>query len=429
MRQSKIPRYSIGRITVLRSFLCAGLLYCSNAFSLNLRQAEQLALQSDPSVESFRATSLSFIDESVADDTLPDPKLRLGAVNVPVDTFDLEQEQMTQMVVGIKQDFPRGDSRQYRQQQTELLSRSASALAEDARRKVISEVRQTYLNLYYQIASIKIVEQSKQLFSKLVDITESTYATGRGNQQDVIQAELELAKLDDRLTQTRAMAEGYRAELSQWIGDMAWQQVDDDFPVMPDLPADVDLNKVIPVHPIIRAQTSRVDASRKMAEIASQDYKPGWSASLDYGFRSGNNPDGTERTDFVTALVSLDIPLFTSDRQDRSVAASHEKTAAEQFEKDDRLRKLKRSYDKDRFLWKRLGERNVLYQNNLLAIARDNSRASLNAYQSGITEFDTLMRAQITELDVRLEDLRVQVDRAKAQARLLYITGENNDQI
>ena len=223
------------------------------------------------------------------------------------------------------------------------------------------------------------------------------------------------------------MAEGYRAELAQWIGDMAWQPVDDVFPVIPDMPADVDLNEVIPAHPIIRAQTSRIDASRKMTEIASQDYKPGWSASLDYGFRSGNNPDGTERTDFVTALVSLDIPLFTSDRQDRSVAASHEKTAAAQFEKDDKLRKLKRSYDKDRFLWKRLGERNVLYQNNLLATARDNSRASLSAYQSGVTEFDTLMRAQITELDVRLEDLRVQVDRAKAQARLLYITGENND--
>jgi hypothetical protein len=31
------------------------------------------------------------------------------------------------------------------------------------------------------------------------------------------------------------------------------------------------------------------------------------------------------------------------------------------------------------------------------------------------------MRAQITELDVRLEDLRVRVDRAIAQAKILYV--------
>lgn len=34
------------------------------------------------------------------------------------------------------------------------------------------------------------------------------------------------------------------------------------------------------------------------------------------------------------------------------------------------------------------------------------------------------MRAKITELDVRLEDLRVRVDRLVAQAHLLYIIGD-----
>jgi outer membrane protein TolC len=107
------------------------------------------------------------------------------------------------------------------------------------------------------------------------------------------------------------------------------------------------------------------------------------------------------------------------------VAASLEKSSAAQYEKDDKLRLLKRMYEKDLHLWKRLGERAELYRNSLLSSAQNNSRASLNAYQSGVTEFNTLMRAQITELDVRLEDLRVRVDRAITQARLLYITGDS----
>jgi outer membrane protein TolC len=60
-----------------------------------------------------------------------------------------------------------------------------------------------------------------------------------------------------------------------------------------------------------------------------------------------------------------------------------------------------------------------------LKVSAANAQASLNAYQSGVTEFSTLMRARITELDVRLDDLRVRVDRAKAQASLLYLAGED----
>ena len=74
--------------------------------------------------------------------------------------------------------------------------------------------------------------------------------------------------------------------------------------------------------------------------------------------------------------------------------------------------------------WQRLGERADLYASQLLHESSANARASLNAYQNGVTEFTTLMRARITDLDVRLDDLRIRVDRAKAQASLLYLAGE-----
>ena len=425
MCQSCIDLYK----SVIKKYCCLAVailfvLVPSISSALSLEQAEQLALQSDPRIEGFQATARSFEEESISESTLPDPKLLLGAVNVPVDSFDLSQEAMTQLKVGIRQDFPRGSSLEIKQQQSQWLSRSARAQAQDARRKLISDVRQAYLNLYYEVAALEIVTETKKLFSKLVSITESSYAAGRANQQDVVQASLELSRLDDRTTKIKGMEEGYRAELAQWIGEQAWKPINDTFPELPELPSTIDLNEVITNHPLIQSQTAKVNATRKSIDIAKQDYKPGWSASLDYGFRSGNNPDGTSRSDFATALVNFDIPLFTSNRQDRRVMASQEKTNAAQYEMDDKLRQLKRTYEKELHLWRRLDERAVLYRDSLLASAKDNSRASLQAYKSGVTEFNTLMRAQITELDVRLENLRVKVDRASAQARLLYVTGE-----
>jgi len=404
------------------------LLLANNASALNLTQAEQLAIQDDPSIESFRAASRSYVEESVADDTLPDPRLVLGAVNVPVDTFDLEQEPMTQLKVGIVQSFPRGDTLELKQQQSQSLSRSASAMADDARLKTISNVRETYLNLYYEVSAYKIISETRVLFSELAKITESSYAAGRVNQQDVLLADLELSRLDDRATKIQASEEGYRARLAQWIGDVAWTSISTEFPALPELPENVDLNQVIPQHPLIRAESAKVEASKKMTEMARQEYKPGWSASLDYGHRSGYNTDGSERSDFASALVSLDIPLFTGNRQDKTVAANEEKIASARYAKDDKLRILKQQYEQNQHLWQRLSERKRLYETRLLTAAKNNARAALNAYQSGISEFNTLMRAQITELDVRLENLRVQVDRAIAQAKILYVIGDSNNE-
>jgi len=409
------------------------LLITNNVLALNLKQAEQLAIRSDPSIEAYKATSQSFVDESVADDTLPDPKLHFGAVNVPVDTFDLDQEQMTQVKVGIVQNFPRGDVLSIKQQQSRYLSRAAMSMADDAQLKIIRDLRETYLNLFYEVSAYQIIQETRKLFAELVKITESNYAAGRVNQQDVVLAGLELSRLDDRSTKIQAREESNRADLAQWIGDIAWNEISMEFPGLPALPVTVDLNKLIPAHPLIRAQNANIDASKQMTEMARQEYRPGWSLLVDYGFRSGDNPDGTERADFATAIVSMDIPLFTGNRQDKTVSSNEQKIVAARYSKDDQLRKLKRFYEKNNHLWMRLSEREKLYKNSLLTAAKNNSKAALKAYQSGVSEFNTLMRAQITELDVRLEDIRVRVDRAVAQAKLLYITGDfmgdNNEQI
>jgi len=67
----------------------------------------------------------------------------------------------------------------------------------------------------------------------------------------------------------------------------------------------------------------------------------------------------------------------------------------------------------------------VLYETRLLPEANTNAEAALNAYRSGVTDFTTLMRAGITDLEVRLEELRVRVERTQTQARLLYLAGDD----
>ena len=392
---------------------------------LGLTEALRLALADDPVIAASQARAQALRDNAVADGQLPDPKLKTGIWNLPVDDFDINREPTTQWRLGLEQAFPRGDTLLYKQKQSEWIANSEQANTEAAQRMLVRDVRKNFLELYYQVQAEQIIRETRELFAQLVDITQAHYATGRVSQQDVLRASLELSRLDDRTTRIRNEADKGRAVLTKWIGDTASLPIDDSFPEQPALPARETIEEVLQDHPVIRAETAKIEASNQTIRISREQYKPGWSAGLEYRKRFGDNTDGSDRADMMAAMVTVELPLFTENRQDKRLSASIQQAESAQLTRDDKLRELKQMLDTDYANWQRLGERETLYESQLLQESIANSQASLNAYQSGVTEFTTLMRARITELDVRLNDLRIRVDRAKAQASLLYLAGEN----
>ncbi|RMG29279.1 MAG: hypothetical protein D6721_06560 [Gammaproteobacteria bacterium] len=124
---------------------------------------------------------------------------------------------------------------------------------------------------------------------------------------------------------------------------------------------------------------------------------------------------------FSPPLVSIDLPLFPRDRQDRRLRARLRELEAARLARDDLLRRLEQSLEADLARLRRLGERIRHYDQEVLPETTRNAEASLAAYRSGVTDFAGLMRARLTELDSRITALRLRVDRAKAQVRLLYL--------
>ena len=392
--------------------------------ALTLAEAEQIARGDDPAVAASQAHTQALREDAIAAGQLPDPKLKAGLSNMPLDNLDIDLEPMTQVILGVEQAFPRGATLKHRQRQVEWKAASEQAKADDESRKLVREVRSNFLELYYQLEAERVVINTRALFAQLVDITQAHYATGRVSQQDVLRADLELSRLDDRATRIRNEQDKTRATLAKWIGDSASGILDPHFPALPDLPSKQELDDALEKHPVIEAESARLESHHQAVQIAREQYKPGWGVGLEYRKRFGENPDGGERSDMMAAMVTVDLPLFPAKRQDRRLAASLQEAEAASLTRADRLRELRAMLDTDYASWQRLGERASLYETQLLVEARANVQASLNAYQSGVTEFSTLMRARITDLDVRLDDLRVRVDRAKARARLLYLAGE-----
>ena len=390
---------------------------------LDLAEAERLALAQDPLIGRFHSLAEANREQAVAEGQLPDPKLRLGALNFPTDSFNRSQEPMTQLLVGLSQAFPRGDTLALKRRQSEQGADLELAQATERRLAVLRSTRQSWLDLYLQQRSAEVIVESRGYFEQLREVTEAHYGSGRATQQDVLQAQLELTRLDDRHTRTLEAADQARASLGKWIGPDAERPIGTELTPLPAPGRPEALADALVQHPALLAENARISQRRTGSAIAREQYKPGWMLDVSYGNRSGENADGSGRADFMSAMVQLELPLFRDKRQDRRLAASEQQVFAATQARDEKLRELKRMLDAGYAKWQRLGERQALYRERLVPDAESHARAALQAYQAGLSDFSRLMRARIGELDARLEALRLEVERAKVQAELLYLQG------
>lgn len=396
----------------------------ADVLPLDLSEAQRLAAQADVVVPRLRANATALQERAVADRQLPDPKLKLGAMNLPIDSFDRSDVPMTQLQLGVQQAFPPGATLRHRSQKTHAMAEAGDAHALAQQLQLRRDVNTRYLELHYQLRAARIIAKSRRVFEQLVEITRAHYAAGRKNQQDVLRAGVELALLDDRETLIHTGVDLARAELAQLIGMLAVQRpLQTELPKLAEPMAYEVLADRLVEHPLLLAQGHQVEASQQAVELARQRYKPAWMLDVTYGERSGREANGSARSDFVSAMVVMDMPIFTGKRQDRWLAASQQEVVAARYKRQDRLIELQRQLDSKYAQWQRLGERLQGYEQSVLPKAHQNADASLNAYQSGVTDFTGLMRARLTELNSTLTALRLRVDRAQANAHLLYLAG------
>ncbi len=290
------------------------------ADNLTLQQAEQIALTEEPGLISQHWKAKSLMAKSVADSQLMDPKLQIALSNLPTDSFDFGQEAMTQFKVSYLQQFPSGDSLELKQQKIVKQSELIQSTMANRNLTILKNVRLTYLEAYYWEQAKKTILKNKKLFTQLVEIVQSLFAVGRNDQQDLIRAQLELSRLDDRLAKIEQNIITQRSRLSRWVGmENSSKNLSAE---IPDLPISQpmhdfeNLTKYFQLHPKIQQIDKQIEITRKDIELVDESLNPGWGLNVSYGYR-GEDSAGNDRADFISAAATIDLPFFTSKRQDK----------------------------------------------------------------------------------------------------------------
>jgi outer membrane protein TolC len=390
---------------------------------LSLESAEALALGEDPGLQSVQANRRALDELAIAGEQLPDPVLKMGIAGLPVDTFHLGQEAMTQVQIGVVQKFPRGHTRSLRAEQIRQRSAVMDETLHDQKLQILLAVREQYIEVQKQVRLAAINQEAETVFSELADITRDYYATGRVQQQDVLRTGVELARIQDRSTQIHQEEDRARARLTTWIGAAAHREIQNDWPKLDSVLAADQIRDQLAEHPRIRSLQQNVVAADTGVELARQAYKPEFSLDVTYGGRGGSNPDGSSRADLLGVMVMMDMPLFSGNRQDRVTAARVAESSAAMFNRDDIYRRMQSEIDFHAASLQRQSERIKLFNRILLPDARFNAEAAFDAYQAAVADLTTLMRARITEYELQREYVGLQAELLKTKSRLLYFEG------
>jgi outer membrane protein TolC len=130
--------------------------------------------------------------------TLPDPMLRLGLLNMP-EKVDFNEDPMSQKQILLTQKMPFPGKLGLKKAiaEDEYLQQKAEFSYQQL--EVINKVKVAYFSLFLINKSIEITEKIKTLLEGFLEVARTRYSVGKGIQQDVMKAEVELSRLIEKL--------------------------------------------------------------------------------------------------------------------------------------------------------------------------------------------------------------------------------------
>lgn len=390
--------------------------------ALTLPQAERLALADEPGARALLEQARAHDELATAADALPDPQIRFGAANLPLEAGGFRTEGMSQAQVGVRQAFPPASSRTAAARQENARAAQQRAEAEARRRRVALSVRQAWLDAFLAAGDARLVLQSQTLVADLVTVTRSLYTVGGKNQQDLLRAELELSQLRSRLVAIEQREADASERLRRWIGAAAGRPLAE-LPAWPEPPSREAARSALAEHPLLAAAAAKVRLAEAGVALAESRFRPMWTLDAAYGYRDGGLPNGAPRSDFVSVTAMLSAPVFAGNRQVPRLRAAQARHQAALAGLDAERRRLAAELAREQSRFEDLGRQLALYRSAVLEQAEANAAATLAAYRSETADFADVMRSYLHDLEVRLAHLRLRVDRRRSQAQLAYLAG------
>ena len=420
VRPAAALRLGIARLLMAATFSLPAL---SHAADITLDQALVSAerYSAELSANQHQVNALENMASSATQ--LPDPKLKFGIENLPVGGSNARRftrEGMTMQRIGIMQDYVSSDKRQRKADTLSAEARKTAAGSETIRTRLQKETAQAWLDLALteQAASdakVLVLESEKQ-----VALQRAGVASGGALPSSVLDARLTLAAMQDRLTTAQRDVTLSQTQLTQLTG-IEVQHVDGPLPKFSRMQTDITvLRDTINQHPEILL------ASREAEVAKARSAQSAIAAIPDVGIEVYYAKRAEEYEDMAGVMVTVDLPLFRSQRQDKDYAADVSRT----MEANDQLTLLTRDhraqldtllaqYQATQQLWQR-------QINDVLPLQKQRVDLMMAQYQANKSDLSSVLEARRALLDSQLNTSNAARELARTWAAIRYLTPQES---
>ena len=366
-------------------------------FRERLNEMVAIALEQNPKLQEAQKRIEANREITPQVGSLDDPILQFGLMSLPMDTFAFDEWDMTQKLITLSQKFPfpgkLGLREDIAEKNVHVTEQAYEALRLDVKRRV----KESFFELCFILSAIETTRENKTLLEQFVTITETKYSVGKGLQQDVLKAQVELTKIMDELIRLDRRRETEQARLNTLMNRLPQAPLS-----IPHGLRRTELSlsleglqeQALAHNPSLKGLQILKERFQIAEALAKRQYYPDFNIGVRYGQRD----DGLvkERPDFVSAFVGVNIPIWHKTKQSRKVAEERVHIAQVQESYFDRRNqiylKIKELMDEQR----RTSETLELIGQGILPQARQSLEAALTGYSVDKVDFLTLLDNQVT---------------------------------
>jgi outer membrane protein TolC len=355
--------------------------------------------------------------------TLPDPQGVLQQTNVgsPRPFAGYTNSDFAYIGVGLSQDLPYPGKLRLRGEIAQKDADASRQKYESLRRAVLAAVKMAYFKLGYLAKREKVLDEDAQLLQQVEQAAESRYRNGLGNQQEVLQAQLERTKLLREMNMNQLEQGKIQAELksllnrSQTSTDIETAELSESTPAynFDQLLAEAKAN-----NPDLAGMQKMVERQSLQVDLAKKDFYPDFNVQ---GMWQRTDP--SQFRAYYQFTVGMRIPIYRSRRQRPELAQAEADRDRAKSEYEMQSQQTAFQLRQQFLTAEKSAELLKIYRQGLIPQARAELQAGMAAYQSNRQDFQALLASFLDVLKLDEEYWQTLSEHETALAQLEEVTG------
>jgi len=356
--------------------------------------------------------------------SLPDPRFNYTYFVEEVETRVGPQQQK----FGVMQMLPWFGELRLRGDAAAEAAAASRQVYERTKLRLFYSVKAAYHEYWYLAQAIATTREHISLVTNLERVARTRFKAGTAPHSAVIQAQVELGKLDDRLRTLEALRRPIVARLNATLNRPAQLPL----PWPSSLPEpnttfsdEQAIEWLAENNPDLRRLEHVVAKEEAGIRLAKRDFIPDVTLGVDYVDTGQTMVPGTPDSgkDPVMAMISVNLPVWYGKYRAAGRQARLRKAAAE-AERLDTTRRLEAELELALFNFRDAERKIDLYGDTLVPKAEQSLSVAQQGFEAGGTGFISLVDAQRLLLEFQLAERRARADRGQRLAEIEMLVGK-----